>query len=211
MDQSVKIRRILVQLQKRRVLKLLFTGWVLTQDQLHTLGEALLGQLQFNTYQVELILNKSFVNLKQKVVTIQQAEPLNPSETGLGLLLELLLLLKLTKLILALHILLLILRQRHLVHVYACVQRHGLTLRYHAVQDVALPDPREPLKSWVVRTSHWRRIHLRLILLLLKNLQSYSRIYAIGRCQRLCLESEWQLFLFRPLTVNVSLLLVLLK
>ena len=96
MDQSVKIRRILVQLQKRRVLKLLFTGWVLTQDQLHTLGEALLGQLQFNTYQVELILNKSFVNLKQKVVTIQQAVPLNPSETGLGLLLELLLLLKLT-------------------------------------------------------------------------------------------------------------------
>ena len=60
------------------------------------LGEALLGQLQFNTYQVELILNKSFVNLKQKVVTIQQAVPLNPSETGLGLLLELLLLLKLT-------------------------------------------------------------------------------------------------------------------
>ena len=55
-------------------------------------------------------------------MTLQHAEPLNPSETGLGLLLlELLLLLKLIKLILRLHILLLLdlfFDQRHLIHVY---------------------------------------------------------------------------------------------
>jgi len=112
-------------------------------------------------------LKKSFVNLKQKVVTIQQAEPLNPSETGLGLLLELLLMLKLTKLILALYILLLVLRQRHLVHVYACVQCHGLVLRYHAVQDVTFADSCKPLKSGIVRTTHRWRIHLHLIRLFL--------------------------------------------
>ena len=87
----------MVELQKRRVLKFLLAWWVFLQEQLHALSEALLRQLEFiETNQVELILQKSFVNLKQKVVAVQQTEPLNPSETGLGLLLlELLLLLKL--------------------------------------------------------------------------------------------------------------------
>ena len=110
-------------------------------------------------------------------MTLQHAEPLNPSETGLGLLLlELLLLLKLIKLILRRQILLLLdlfFNQRHLIHVYTLAQRHCLVRRYHAIQHIALLDPCQPSKARVIRTSHWGRIQLGLHLLFLKHFQSF--------------------------------------
>lgn len=56
-DQSVKIRGILIELQKGRVLKFLLARWVLFQQQLHTLSDALFRQHEFvETNQVEFIL-----------------------------------------------------------------------------------------------------------------------------------------------------------
>ena len=80
MDHSVQVRRLLVELEERLVIKIVFIWLLWGQDHPEASLELIFAQFLLETLQVERISNVIFVDLDQEFVTFKRAEPLDPSD-----------------------------------------------------------------------------------------------------------------------------------
>ena len=80
MDHSVQVRRLLVELEECLVVKIVFIRLLRGQNHPEARLELIFGKLLLEPLQVEGISNVIFIDFDQKLVTLEGAEPLDPSD-----------------------------------------------------------------------------------------------------------------------------------